>query len=116
MSGFASAGPSIDPGPRRRGEAFAAEGRAAMVVALGLILVLLVSGVIEAFVTPSGLPTWARIAIGVCAWSAFVAWIAVLGRRAARAGVTGDLDEELRERCCPASAEPQSRPAAFSAR
>jgi uncharacterized membrane protein SpoIIM required for sporulation len=86
----------IDPGPRRRGEAFAAEGRAAMVVALGLILVLLVSGVIEAFVTPSGLPTWARIAIGLCAWSAFVAWIAVLGRRAAQAGVTGDLDEELR--------------------
>ena len=30
-------------------------------VALGLVLVLLVSGVIEAFVTPSGLPTWARI-------------------------------------------------------
>ena len=86
----------IDPGPRRRGEAFAAEGRAAMVVALGLILVLLTSGVIEAFVTPSGLPTWARIAIGVGAWSAFIAWIGIFGRRAARAGATGDLDEELR--------------------
>ena len=40
-------------------------------VALGLVLVLLVSGVIEAFVTPSGLPTWARIGIGVAAEVAF---------------------------------------------
>ena len=49
---------------RPRGAAVAAEGRAAIGVALGLVAVLLVSGVIEAFVTPSGLPTWARIGIG----------------------------------------------------
>lgn len=38
----------IDPGPRRRRDALAQEGRAALGMALGLALVLLVSGVIEA--------------------------------------------------------------------
>ena len=60
-------------------------------VALGLVLVLLVSGVIEGFVTPSGLPTWARITIGALAELAFLAYVFILGRRAARAGVTGDI-------------------------
>ena len=53
---------------------------------------LLVSGAIEGFVTPSGLPTWARIGIGVVAESAFLAYVFVVGRRAFREGVTGDLD------------------------
>ena len=35
-----------------------------MTIAMGLVVVLLVSGIIEAFVTPSPLPTWARIGIG----------------------------------------------------
>ena len=83
----------IDPGDRPRSVALAQEGRAAAGVALGLVLVLLVSGVIEAFVTPSPLPTWARIGIGLLAWTAFIAWVFVLGRRAALAGETGDLSE-----------------------
>jgi uncharacterized membrane protein SpoIIM required for sporulation len=86
----------IDPGRDTRAEAFGREGRAAMTVALGLGLVLLVSGVVEAFVTPSPLPTWARIAVGFAVWSAFVAWIVVLGRPAANRGETGDLVAELR--------------------
>ena len=51
-----------------------------------------VSGGIEGFVTPSGLPTWARILIGVVAEALFFAYVFVVGRRAARAGVTGDVD------------------------
>ncbi|MGW9314090.1 stage II sporulation protein M [Streptomyces albidoflavus] len=81
----------IDPGPRRRRDALAQEGRAALGMALGLALVLLVSGVIEAFVTPSGLPTWARITIGTAAEAAFLAYVYAVGGRAARAGRTGDL-------------------------
>lgn len=83
----------IDPGRRPRAQALAEEGRALLVGAAGLALMLLVSGVIEAFVTPSPLPTWARIGIGVLAESAFLAVVFVLGRRAVRAGVTGDLDD-----------------------
>jgi uncharacterized membrane protein SpoIIM required for sporulation len=86
----------IDPGPRRRADAIAAECRSAVTIALGLIVVLAVSGAIEAFVTPSGLPTWARIGIGVVAEIGFISYVWVLGGRAARAGQTGDLELEQR--------------------
>lgn len=83
----------IDPGPRRRGQALAEEGRASVTIALGLVVVLLVSGLIEAFVTPSPLPTWARITIGVAAEAAFLGYVIVLGRRAAAAGLTADMPD-----------------------
>ena len=81
----------VDPGRRSRLDALATEGRAAFSVALGLVLVLLVSGAIEAFVTPSSLPTWGRIGVGLLAETVFLAWVLILGRRAAVAGETGDL-------------------------
>lgn len=87
----------VAPGPRTRAQAVATEGRSAAGVVLGLIGVLLVSGIIEAFVTPSGLPTWARIAIGVTAEVLFLTYVFVLGRRAVRAGHTGDVSEQLLE-------------------
>ncbi|MER5648573.1 stage II sporulation protein M [Streptosporangium sp. NPDC002524] len=82
----------VDPGPRRRAEAIAEQGRAVMSVALGLIVVLLVSGLIEGLVTPSGLPTWARIGIGVFAEAAFLAYVIFFGRRAVAAGESGDVE------------------------
>ncbi|MGW9638752.1 stage II sporulation protein M [Streptomyces albidoflavus] len=84
----------IDPGPRRRRDALAQEGRAALGMALGLALVLLVSGAIEAFVTPSGLPTWARITTGAAAEAAFLVYVYAVGGRAAWAGHTGDLSAD----------------------
>ncbi len=81
----------VDPGPLPRGEAVAAQGRATAGMALGVTVVLLVSGAIEAFVTPWGLPTWARGAIGVAAEAAFLGYVVVLGRPAGRAGETGDV-------------------------
>ena len=87
----------VAPGPRTRARAVAQEGRVAAAVALGLVLVLLVSGVIEAFVTPSGLPTWARIGIGAAAEALFLAYVFGPGRRAVRAGATGDVDTASRE-------------------
>jgi len=83
----------IDPGPRPRGRALAEEGRASITIALGLIVVLLLSGLIEAFVTPSPLPTWARILIGVVAEAAFLSYVIVFGRRAAAAGLTPDMGQ-----------------------
>ena len=86
----------VDPGPRTRSRALAEEGRALVVGALGLALVLFVSGVVEGFVTPSGLPTWARVGIGVVVELLFLAWVFGPGRRAHRAGVSGDLESHLR--------------------
>jgi uncharacterized membrane protein SpoIIM required for sporulation len=81
----------IDPGPRRRADALAQEGRAAIAVAIGLVPVLAISGLIEAFVTPSGLPPWGRLTIGALAEAGMLAVIVVLGRRGRALGATGDL-------------------------
>jgi uncharacterized membrane protein SpoIIM required for sporulation len=93
----------VDPGLLPRAQALAVAGREAITVALGLVVVLLVSGAIEAFVTPSPLPTWARIGIGLLAEAAFFAYVFRYGRRAALAGETGDLDLGLREDVAPVS-------------
>jgi len=85
----------VAPGPRTRLSSLAHEGRTAAGVSLGLIVVLLISGLIEAFVTPSPLPTWARVGIGVLALGLFVLYVFTLGRSAARRGITGDVDESL---------------------
>ena len=82
----------VEPGDLTRSQSFAREGRTAGTVALGLVGVLAVSGCLEAFVTPSPLSTWARIAIGLLAEATFLAYVFVLGRRAVRRGETGDLD------------------------
>jgi uncharacterized membrane protein SpoIIM required for sporulation len=82
----------VDPGPRRRAVALAQEGRALVTVAVGLVGALAVSGAIEGFVTGSGLPWWLKIAVGTVALAGFWAYVLVLGRRAVRAGETGDLD------------------------
>ena len=87
----------VEPGALTRSQAVAREGRTVGTVAMGLVGVLAVSGVIEAFVTPSGLPTWARIGIGAMAWLAFMAYVFVVGRAAAARGFTGDLDAALLE-------------------
>src|SRR5262249_61353136 len=83
----------IAPGHRPRVRALAEEGRALVTLAVGLAVVLLVSGAIEAFVTPSPLPTWARIGIGAIAEAAFLGYVFVLGRRAVATGEIGDIAE-----------------------
>ncbi len=86
----------IAPGPgRTRGRALAETARAGMLVALGLVGALAVSGLLEAFVTPSPLPTVARIAIGVVAWLGFLTYVIVLGNRAKEQKLSADLDTEL---------------------
>ena len=82
----------IAPGPvMTRGRAVAQAARSAMMVALGLVVMLAVSGLIEAFVTPSGLPTAARIGVGALAELGFFSYVFIAGRRAYRAGEIGDV-------------------------
>jgi uncharacterized membrane protein SpoIIM required for sporulation len=83
----------IAPGARTRAQALAEDGRALFTVALGLVIVLFVSGLIEGFVTPQPWPWAVKIGIGALALLAFLAYMLVLGRRAVRAGQTGDLEE-----------------------
>ncbi len=87
----------IEPGSLTRTQSVAREGRTAGTIALGLVAVLLVSGIIEAFVTPSPLPTEARVGIGILAEACFFAYVFGLGRAAYARGHTGDLDAALLE-------------------
>jgi uncharacterized membrane protein SpoIIM required for sporulation len=81
----------ISPGHRPRTQVLAEQGRAVVAVAVGLVGVLLVSGLIEALVTPSPLPTFMRIGIGVVAEAAFLTYIVYFGRRGVAAGESGDV-------------------------
>ncbi|MCW2649580.1 MAG: rane protein [Mycobacterium sp.] len=83
----------ISPGNRPRLQVLAEQGRAVVAAAVGLAGVLLVSGLIEALITPSPLPTFARIGIGVIAEALFLTYIVRFGRRAAAAGESGDLHD-----------------------
>jgi uncharacterized membrane protein SpoIIM required for sporulation len=86
----------IAPGAgRTRAQAVGEAGRSATVVALGLVGVLAISGLIEAFVTPSTLPTSVRIGIGMLAWLGFLGYVVIVGGPAVRRGQVGDVDVGL---------------------
>lgn len=94
----------IAPGPRTRMHALAQTGRATVGMAIGLGVILLITGLIEAFVTPSQLPTSVRVGIGVLAEVGFFVYVWTLGRRAARSGEYGDVELAEREASAPVSA------------
>jgi uncharacterized membrane protein SpoIIM required for sporulation len=94
----------IAPGPRTRMHALAQTGRATVGMAIGLGVILLITGLIEAFVTPSPLPTGVRVGIGVLVEIGFFVYVWTLGRRAARAGEYGDIELAEREASAPVSA------------
>ena len=83
----------VAPGARTRSQALAEDGRALFTVVIGLILALGVSGVIEGFVTRQDWPWPIKIGIGTIALGSFLYYQWVIGRRASRAGSTGDLEE-----------------------
>ncbi|MDI6105104.1 stage II sporulation protein M [Actinoplanes sp. NEAU-A12] len=90
----------IAPGPlMSRRTSLVHWAREGMTVAVGLVFVLLVAGLLEAWVTPSALPPAVRIGIGAGLWGLFLVYALVWGRAVALRG------EEV-----------QSRPEALSSR
>ena len=85
----------VRPGPLPRMWALSQAARALVTVAIGLVPVLLISGFLEAFVTPSGLPAAVRIGLGAAAWLAFMVFMLGRGAQVHRRGITGDLSEEM---------------------
>jgi uncharacterized membrane protein SpoIIM required for sporulation len=83
----------VAPGHRTRRQALAEDGRAFFTIVIGLALSLLVSGIIEGVVTRQDWPWPIKIGIGTLALVAFLLYQWVVGRRAARAGETGDVEE-----------------------
>lgn len=86
----------VAPGDRTRAAALTEQARRAIVIVVGLVLVFLVAGLLEAFVTPSALPTWARVGTGAVVEIAFIAYVVGFGRAAAADGYTGAMGEARR--------------------
>ena len=83
----------VAPGRRTRIDALASAGRSMFAIVIGLIITLAMSGTIEGFVTRQAWPWPVKIGIGTLALAIVVVYQWVVGRRAYRAGRTGDLDE-----------------------
>ncbi|HEX6681276.1 MAG TPA: stage II sporulation protein M [Candidatus Limnocylindrales bacterium] len=76
----------IEPGPvLTRAQSLAAAAKQAVMGAMGLVVVLLVSGILESFVTPSPFPILIRDFIGFVVWVAFLVYVWVFGRMAVAA-------------------------------
>lgn len=86
----------IVPGDRTRVESLVAEAQRSVSIIIGLMLVFVLAALIEAFVTPSPLDTWARVSIGVAAFVAFWAYVIGLGPTAVRRGFTGSIAEDAK--------------------
>jgi uncharacterized membrane protein SpoIIM required for sporulation len=78
---------------RNRPDALAEEARRAGSMILGLVACFAVAALIEGYVTGSTLPIGAKVATGVGVWVLFLGYVATYGRRAADAGLTGQLGE-----------------------
>jgi uncharacterized membrane protein SpoIIM required for sporulation len=101
----------IDPGDRTRAGALSEEGKRAVVIVLGTVCTLLVAGLIEGFVTGSGLPTGLRVGIGIAVEAAFLTYAVVLGRAARARGYTGAFGEgEERWTTAPNGSQPMVNP------
>jgi len=76
----------LRPGLRSRGDSLAQAGRDILGLFLATVVLLVVAGCLEAFVSPSGLPGGAKIGIGLTVGAAFYSWLLLGGRerRAAR--------------------------------
>lgn len=92
-AGFAVFWSLVVPGRRTRMEALGRAGRTLIIVAVGTTIFLLLSGLIEGFVTRQDWPWAVKIGIGAVALASYFAYSLVLGRRAYRAGHDGDLRE-----------------------
>lgn len=84
----------IAPGDMPRIAALGREGRHTMMVAVGLVFVLLLSGLLEGFLTPSFLPWAVKIGIGSAALIGFWLWIIYFGRCAVARGYAQEDPEE----------------------
>lgn len=79
MAGLRMAWAVIDPGSRRRGVSFREEAKAAIEVALGTALCLVIAGFVEGFVTPAGLGLVINTIVGVSLGAAYWAMVVLRG-------------------------------------
>ena len=85
----------IAPGATRtRRDALTRRARSGIVLAAGLVPVLAVAGLLEAYLTPAPLASSLRVAGGAAVWVLFLAYALVRGRSAARRRLADPSAEE----------------------
>jgi len=70
----------LRPGLRRRGDALAVAAARAVQLAVGVAVLLVIAGLFEGFVSPSGLPEGAKYAIAAANGTWLYAWLLLSGR------------------------------------
>jgi uncharacterized membrane protein SpoIIM required for sporulation len=70
----------LRPGQLRRGEALARVAVRAVLLVLGAASLLVIAGTLEAFVSPSGLPDAAKLAVGATVGVLLYSWLLLAGR------------------------------------
>lgn len=79
------------PGDLPRTQAFAKIGRELLPVGMALIMLLAIAGIEEAFLTPSPLLPLVKVLVAVVVYALIITWVVVLGHRAKKLGLTGDI-------------------------
>ncbi len=85
----------LRPGLQTRGASLVAAARPAVELALGAACLLVVAGLIEGFVTPSGIPPWSRLLVGVASGVALYSWLLGSGRHGPAVGTKGAVSAEV---------------------
>ena len=70
----------LDPGPYKRWEVLSVRGREAGKLAFGCVPLLVFAGIIEAFLSPSPLPSWAKFAFSAASFTALLGYVSMAGR------------------------------------
>ncbi len=70
----------INPGDLSRIDALKKRGLESVRLVMGCAFVLIIAGLIEGFLSPSGLPAWIKITTGISTFAALMAYLLLAGR------------------------------------
>ena len=87
-AGFVVANALLNPGPYLRRDALSEQGRSAVRMAIACVPALITAGCIEAFISPSHIPLWFKVALGLTLGSVFWLYLLCTGRREKRESAT----------------------------
>jgi uncharacterized membrane protein SpoIIM required for sporulation len=82
-AGFVLANALLNPGSYLRRDALARESRSAVRMAVGCVPALIMAGCIEAFISPSHIPVWFKVALGLTLGAVFWLHLLFTGRQTA---------------------------------
>jgi uncharacterized membrane protein SpoIIM required for sporulation len=82
--GFVLANAILNPGSLSRMDALAQQGRSAVRMAVACVPTLIVAGCIEAFVSPSHVPIWFKVALGLMLGTSFWLYLLFTGKSVAK--------------------------------